>query len=364
MKQLSKGKWLIFAIATLLFALNVNIVMAAPNTIEVNSLETQVMPEYDAPDILIVNAIKFKNNSSQEYTGDLKWRVPKGSLKQIVKDNSQGDNHIQYQTVAGKDYDEFVWKVPKALASGEIREYHLEYYYNNLKGNPDKQFTFDLSQPYPISSAKYFVIQPKTASNFKLPADFGQPLVGNGLNYYQKIYNNIQADQKVSLTVSYTKTDPNPSIQPGQQPGQNQSQGQVGNGNTGTGTTSSSKVVIIFLAGLAVVIVLIITKAMVNKNRYNDDEEDEDDDEEFSAYIPKKQNNRNQRQVRKSQTRTNLYSEDKESRGEVKKGSIKWLDVQKKKLRQQLIDGRITESLYHELLMELEEEAREINKDS
>lgn len=327
---------LIISIAILL--VHSNIVLAQNGEIEISKLETQIMPEYDTTDILIVNAIELRNKSAKEYSGDLKWRIPKGAIKHIVSDK-QMDKHLQFNILNSKGYDEIVWKMPAPIKPGEVKNIHLEFYYNNLQGNPDKQFNYQLAQSYPILTAQLIMVQPIKAINFKITPDFGQPQSNQGFTFYIKSINNLAAEENLKISATYSKSDPNPSILPGQQQVQNQNvQATESNSN------SNSNLMIFLLAGAAILIVIMIT-IKITSNNNNEEEYFEDDnydhvydDEEYLDKPKKKRTN-------------NINSE--------KINKIKWLEAEKKKLRKKLENALITEVDYYEAVIELEEEAGE-----
>lgn len=335
MNRLMKYFCLIFILVFMF--LNIGAVYAEQANIEITQLETQIMPEYDTTDILMINSIKFTNKSTADFSGELKWRVPKGSSKQIVTENVNSANgHQQYNLVQGKDYDELVWKLSKPLKAGETKDIHLEYYYNNLQGNPDKQFVFDLNSPYSIVSAKMFVLQPLKASNFKVTPDFGQPRTNQEWTYYTKNLNNLPADQKFAITVSYSKSDPTPSINPNQQAQNNQSQNQ-----TNSNPAPASHKISIF-AGIVILIIIISAVAytiLQRNNRVDEDEEDDEDEDDEDDQVE-------------------IEDDQVDAPNDAAKKSS-WLKEEKRKLRKQLEQGRILEIDYYEAISDLEEKEKE-----
>lgn len=324
MKRLKK----IFSLCLFLIImfLNMGMAIAEPTTIEVSQLETEIMPEYDTPEILIINAIKFINRANIDFSGDLKWRIPKGAFKQIVTENADSNSHLQFKLIQGKDYDEMVWKLAKPLKPAETKEIHLEFYYNNFKGNPDKQFSFDLNPPYPVVSGQLFLLQPLKATNFKVTPEFGQPLTNQEWTYYTKSLSNLPQDQALQMVVSYTKTDTSPSVTANQQPGQAQNKQ-----TTKTAFPTTHKILIFAVAAIAIIITAAAAYLQIQKNKaalydqLDDFEEEIEEEQDDIKSVPN------------------------------------WLDDQKRQLLKKFEEGRIIEHDYYDAVLELEEKAKQKN---
>jgi len=279
--------------------------------LEVIKMNINVMPEYDNPDILIIYSVDLKNTSDYPYSGEFVWNLPKGSNKYTVVDRSKGDNHVEPTVKHGEKNDQIIWKFTSPLQPGETKPVQIEYYYNNLQGNPDKTFVYEYIPEYPVTQAEVEVLQPKKASNMVVTPDFGQAQPGpDGFSVFKKEFNNLKPGTNVQIKASYTKSDPSPSVAPLSQ--------QQGQGEQSTEQSQSSKrtsvIVGLFLATFVAVIGLIIYKGMNSK------------------LIPAKLNPNKQ-----PSNNSKLQSE-------------------KNKLRDELISCRITEDTYDQLLAELNEE--------
>lgn len=317
--------------------------LAETSNVEIIQVEIQVMPEYDTPDILLIYHPEFKNTSDQPYAGELVWNVPKGSKNHIVVDRGQGqgDSHVQISVKPGDKMDQLVWKLTTPIPPGETRLAQIEYYYNNLQGNPDKTFAYDFISEYPVTQANVVVFRPLKASNFILTPDYGQPQpTGDGFSIYSKQFSNLKLGDKVELKGSYTKSDPNPSVAP-----PSQQQGGLPAGQTPQSKRTSAAVVMLFLAAFVAVIGLIIYKAMNSEHSstdqyYDDDfvvDNNVDVDVDDAALLNKK-------------TKKTRNSSSKKQDPKSK------FQADKKKLRDALLSSRISEETYHQLLAELEEE--------
>ncbi|MDA8235292.1 MAG: hypothetical protein M0Z31_10920, partial [Clostridia bacterium] len=280
------------------------------NPFKISTLDISVMPEYDTSDVLVLYSINYVNTSSQPYNGEVRFQVPKGMTNNIVKETSTtNDNHLVVRVEEKADYAEFVWKPSQPIQSNASYPIHLEYYYNPLPGSGNKAFTYQFRATMPVDQAKINVFQPLKATDFKMePVGrlLGQD--NQGFQVYGLNSANLKNGDKVDLKVTYTKDDPNPSVQ---KPGSSGATGQPA--QTGRSQLSSS-VIIIPTVALVVIIVIIVVKAFSNREM----------ERETANRRVKSQNNR---------------EESRESK----------LAKEKRKLRQKLLNGEISEGTYHEL---------------
>ncbi len=277
--------------------------------LEVIKLDINVMPEYDTPDILIIYSVDLKNTSDQPYSGEFVWNLSKGSKKYTVVDRSKGDNHVEPTVKHGEINDQIIWKFTSPLQPGETKPVQIEYYYNNLQGNPDKSFVYEYIPVYPVTQAEVEVLQPKKASNMVVTPDFGQAQPGpDGFRVFKKEFNNLKPGANVQIKASYTKSDPTPSVV-----SQQQGQGEQSSGQPQQSKRTNASIWLFFAAFVAT-IGLIIYKAMNSKL--------------ISAKL-----NTNKQKPKNSK-----------------------LQSEKIKLRDELISCRITEDTYDQLLAELNEE--------
>jgi len=339
----SRKTLFIFTIVfTLIFGLN--FAWAQGDTIQIQKLEIEILPEYDTADILAINAIEFKNISDQDFTGELTWRAPKGSKTHIITTDDQPDNHLQFAVAAEENFDKLTWKLPKPLKPGETQSIHLEYYYNNLQGAPDKTFSFEFTPDYPVSAAEVYVIQPITATNFKLTPEFGQAHQSDKFTFFVKKFF-VSPDNGIKIEGSYTKTDPNPSVSGQQMPAGEQQGGAQGAPN--------NTVKILLALGIGAFIALLIYKEIRNRNTREDarnyDEDDyENEESEHEEDLEDDKEVEDPAQDEEDQEEDQEDQEDDEPQNS--------LAAEKRKLEEAFKDGRISESDYLEMLSEIEEQ--------
>lgn len=281
--------------------------------LKISTLDANVMPEYDTSDVLAVYSVTFVNTSGQPYTDEIRFPVPKNTTNNVVKETStSNDIHLEVKVEDKGDYAELVWKPSQPIQLNAAYPIHLEYYYNPLSGTGNKSFTYQLRAIMPVDQAKVYVYQPLKAKNFKMePAGQLAGQDNQGFQVYSVNYSKLNSGDKVDLKISYTKDDPNPSIQkPGGSPGPAGNDGKLSN-------TAVIAITIFFAAVVILAIKLFSGNSGTQKGR-----------------------NHSSKAV--------SYKTPKHKGGQFLE--------ERKKLRQMLLNGKISEETYHKLVKELEEE--------
>lgn len=318
-------KRILVLLAVLCLLLN----MAAPayaensSPLKISKMGISVMPEYDTPDVLVLYSLTFQNDSTQPYSGEVRFPVPKGTSSNIVTENvNNNDQHVNVSVEDKGDSAEFVWKPLQPIQPKATYQIHLEYYYNSLPGTGSKSFTYKFVANMPVDQPQVHVYQPLKATDFKMEP-VGQALGtdSKGFQVYGINSSSLKPGDKIEFKVSYTKNDPKPSVDP-----PSASQGAAG----GTGQTPatsksqlSSAAIIFPLAAILIGVVLIGVKALRKSETEVDPE-------------PVRKSNQKRKQIK--------------SQGESK------FAQEKRKLREMLLNGDLSEDLYRELLADLERE--------
>ncbi len=131
--------------------------------------------------------------------------------------------------------------------------FRVEYYADMITGSPDKKIAFDFRWLYPISDLQVIIQKPTTATNFTVTPSGTQSVEG-GFNVLTYSKTNLTLDpgaQPLHFDISYTKTDPNPSIN---------------NAASPTSSSSSNLIPIIFIGVAAAVIVGFILLFLFRRN--------------------------------------------------------------------------------------------------
>ncbi|MEA5024589.1 hypothetical protein SDC9_20817 [bioreactor metagenome] len=318
---------LVISLLVIVLTLSISVV---PGYAEVNPplkislIATHVMPEYDTTDVLVIHGINFMNNSPNDYSGEVRFAVPKGTTNNIVVENtpeSKGnDSHLSVKVEDKGEHAELVWNPTKPIKANESYPVHLEYYYNSLPGTGQKEFTYTLFPISDIDQAQVNVYQPLKATEFKMEPEgkFAQK-DSEGFNIYSINTASLRKGQNYNVKISYNKTDAEPSIKA---PTSFQTTGSSGKEK---GSLSSAAVLFPMVGMLALVILIAIKS-------FNTPSVDVD-----STRRPKKSNPGNLEKKPSSKAESSFAQE-------------------KRKLRQKLLDGEISEETYREILADIEQD--------
>ncbi|MFZ5639934.1 MAG: hypothetical protein ACOY4Q_04485, partial [Bacillota bacterium] len=191
-------------------------VRAAGSEMDMKNMDLQIWSEYDDPRVLHILTGTLVNNTGKEYTGTVKFNVPKGAEIKMACE-LEGQSHVcqPYEITDKGDYAELTWKMTKNVAPGQEYPFWLEYYYNPIQGKVDKTIDYTLRPTYNIGQLKVTFKEPLKASNFKStpqPVSSGKDGENFSTHYYD--FQQVTPDKPISFKFSYTKSDPNPSKEP------------------------------------------------------------------------------------------------------------------------------------------------------
>jgi len=298
------------------------------------TMDFQLWPEYDDPRVLAILSGTLTNNSGQDFTGRAYFNVPKDIEVKMACELINGGQHScqPYELEDKGDYQVLSWKVTKTISPGQEYPFWLEYYYNPLQGSPEKTMEFSFIPYYKTSELKLTVKEPLKSSNFKIdpaPTTTGQDGEGFRNDYYT--FQNLDADNPVNLKISYTRSETKPSVEP-LNPNANQN-----NSSDPLGTSAWKKPEVL----IPVVLFIIVLVAFIF----------------YSLYYSKNQppTARVDRIHREYGDRGNggKGSGSKASGGR-NSGISPQAAREKKRIRQMLLDGEISEQTYRELIEEIE----------
>ncbi len=175
----------------------------AKNEVTIASLEVNLWPEYDRPQVLVIATILLAPGTSFPATVEL--RVPAsvktphvvavGSSPDLVTD--QG---VQFTTNRVGE-----WLVVSIEAGGPV--IHFEYYDPGLKKESDlRSYTYEWSSDYDVEAFAVAVQKPFDASDLKTsPVLQDDGVYQNQLQYYRSELGPIPAGASFLLKMSYEK---------------------------------------------------------------------------------------------------------------------------------------------------------------
>lgn len=308
-------------------------------SISIKDFSLSVWPEYDKPEkgwptdrpaVLVQYQGTLYNNTGKDFNQKLTFNVPQAKEFQVsmVCETENGMACQPYDLKDGK----VSWQPSRTLKPGDKFPFMVEFYYNPIVGDKDKSFTYNFLPSYNIESLSVSVKAPLKATNFKIDPEAAQKNKDSeGFDTFLYQYSNLSpADtDKVKYNISYTKADNNPSKQPPSAQGQKD---QNANSNEVIGTNSWTKPSVIIPS---ILIILLMVA--------------------FIIYAVKNNSNNNGRSKNNRAQRIN----NKTGNGNQKSGKSKnnpTVSKEKKKLRQMLLNGDISEDTYRELVDEIEDE--------
>jgi hypothetical protein len=314
---------ILFALCIIIFLLNTNLAFAETQGLKATKMEISVRPEYDDPRTLVVMQGEFINAGTDvvKKGTPISFIIPKDSKINMACEltGSNNENHeCQPFTTKelGNDKVQITWKITKDLAPNQKYPTFLDIYYDNKAKAPNKSFEYQFVPTYSIDDTTIVLTAPKTATNFKTePSSGNTNQDSDGLTNYVFDYKNKTSQDLISIKVSYNKNDDKPTFENLQTGQQNTQQGQTPGANNSSSLSSTNTILIAITVVLLVGLIVIALKS------------------------PKQSGNF------KKVTKEGKPNNSKDN-------SIK---NERKKIRQMLIDGKISEETYNHLIDELDD---------
>ncbi len=166
----------------------------------------EVWPEYDRPAVLVL-----LNGTVLDSTGlpvEVRIPAPSGIEINAVAFPGEGGRliSIPWRSEPTVDGQDIVFTLDQP-------DFVVEYYDDVISPPPSRGFDLDLASPYPVQDASVTLRLPARASNLQTTPSMqptGTNSFGNPL--YTMQTGPLAAGQAVPLSVSYTKSDANPTI--------------------------------------------------------------------------------------------------------------------------------------------------------
>jgi hypothetical protein len=190
--------------------------LAAGEPASLKDVVASVYPEYDdplglgSPTVLVM------------LDGQIDGAVPPTTIRFLVPKEA-----LMYSAGSGPR-QQYVGGPPNRVASDiqgwdeisyELKTgYFVVEYYVPIQASPNKAFSVPIIVPYPIDGLTAIVQEPRKATGFSVvpqtqPANQQQYTDAQGFNITSYTYDALDGSQELSFSVSYTKTDPTPSLE-------------------------------------------------------------------------------------------------------------------------------------------------------
>lgn len=173
------------------------------------NLQINVWPEYDDARVLVMYDGEVADTTS--LPRNISILIPStASLTATAYVDANGSfiNVPDAPTTqdTGDGFSRVTVKLPAA-------KFHLEYYYNPLQGSPDKTMEFVYKAAQATGNVQIEIQQPLKADKFATdPATPVHTTDAHNFTFYVFNYASLDAGQEQKVKISYTKTDPNPSV--------------------------------------------------------------------------------------------------------------------------------------------------------
>lgn len=171
------------------------------------NVQIWVNPEYDDPWLLIMMEGQI---GGVEPPARVRFLVPadarmySAGSKDALGKYTGGPPDRKPSTVAG--WDEISYEV-------KDKTFRMEYYTPSINGETDKSISYEFLRVYPIDSLRVNIQQPRLATNFIVSPSGPNLVDGEGFNTSFYSFTNLDTVAPVRYQISYTKTDPRPSLQ-------------------------------------------------------------------------------------------------------------------------------------------------------
>ena len=190
-------------IFTLLVFLFSPIHTLAQSEVKFDSAVIQLWPEFDKPQMLVIN--EFILSSSVSLPRDIDFKIPLGVTIHVVAVGSTQDT-VTDQGITYDTKEENGWLIitVKNINAAAIR---IEYYDQlNISGS-NRHYVYQWPGDYPTNSLSVIFQQPVDSSNLVIvPTPTGSTTDSNSLVYYEVDFQSVSAGQTEAVTAEYQKS--------------------------------------------------------------------------------------------------------------------------------------------------------------
>ncbi|MBZ4686642.1 MAG: hypothetical protein PWQ96_1966 [Clostridia bacterium] len=288
-------------------------------TLTMKQLKYSIWPEYDRfPDVLVIYTGTFVNDTGEPFAGKLRYKIPKDADINMVCETENGMLCQRYIVEKDNpDYDVIVWKPSHPIQPGDEFPVMMEYYYKPFAaGTNPRSFTQILRPAFPVNDLTVEIKAPLGSGEVALlPEAMKTGTDSKGFSNYYYQYSNLTTDDKLQFSIAYSRDSSDPAVITNTEQGGQTSQPQIKEDSP-----LNSAIIVLFAIFIVLLTVLL--------------------------YFAVSTNNRNRR-AKKGK---------KASKKSRKKDNVTSKKAEKRKLRQALLDGKISEETYKELLKDIEKE--------
>lgn len=207
-KEIIRKLSLLVIITTIIFGWGLNLGLAQEGTeLKISQLKVGVWPEYDEPKVMVTYDGKFADQAT--FPTKVNFLIPKDAEDIhacVISEQGQHECQAFEKDIKG-EFADISYSVTRA-------DFSVMSYYKPFKEEADKNFGFTFRSTYPTENLEINLQQPLKAANFKVePTSSDVRSDDKGFKYYVYTFKNVSADKEFPFKISYTKTDPNPSVE-------------------------------------------------------------------------------------------------------------------------------------------------------
>lgn len=170
----------------------------------ITKLHVAIWPEYDDPRVLVM----YDGEFAQAPTDKVRLAMPRGAeiaMAGLVTPEGQ-HRHQPFDIAEAGDQVEVSFDLPGT-------RFYVEFYYNPLKGEARREFSFPVKLGAPVDSLQVDVQQPLRATDFAIKPPVATVVTDNqGFRFHRNQVDKLEAGKPFAVTVAYTKSDNNPSV--------------------------------------------------------------------------------------------------------------------------------------------------------
>ena len=180
-------------------------------TPHITSMSVSVMPEYDQPRVLVSLQGRLEGVATPQ---QLSVRLPADAeIGHACALQPPDDSHACQPFTTRAEGDSLVLNYETPFPN-----FYMEYRYGSVQGPGNRAFDFAFWPPFPVDSLELWVQEPAGATDFALSPPTTKTVAGNGSRQYGYTFQDVSADQPVSLQLSYARATSEPSVQPSEPP--------------------------------------------------------------------------------------------------------------------------------------------------
>lgn len=186
------------ALALLLFLIAGGLPLAAQEQgLSIQTASLRLWPEYDDPGVLVLFSGEFEGTTA--FPQQVQFPVPAAArgIQATYNDPAAGLLNQPWKLVDSK----ITYTLPGV-------SFHTEYYVDRPPSGNQRTITYTFVAPYAIQALEVSVQQPARASGFKLTPQPESSIQGSdGFTYHVFNRTNLAANDKIEITIEYSKTD-------------------------------------------------------------------------------------------------------------------------------------------------------------